>query len=70
MKYREWQKLTPEQKQAVFTAYKKEWLATRNSYPLSKKTNHQISSLATPIRVTPLYHVLPVIVKEQQNANN
>lgn len=31
MKFKEWQNLTADQKQAAFDAYKKEWLATRNS---------------------------------------
>nr|DAU77847.1 MAG TPA: Cytochrome c oxidase subunit IV [Ackermannviridae sp.] len=31
MKWKDWQAMTPEQKQAAFTAYKKKWLATVNS---------------------------------------
>lgn len=31
MKFTEWQNLSANQKQAAFEAYKKEWLATRNS---------------------------------------
>nr|DAQ81065.1 MAG TPA: hypothetical protein [Caudoviricetes sp.] len=31
MKWKDWQSMTPEQKQAAFTEYKKKWLATANS---------------------------------------
>ena len=31
MQFKDWQKLTPAQKQAAFEAYKKEWLATHTS---------------------------------------
>ena len=31
MKWQEWKALTPEERQARFEAYKKEWLATRHN---------------------------------------
>lgn len=31
MKFKDFQKLTPEQKKEYFEQYKKEWLTTRNS---------------------------------------
>ena len=50
MKFKDFKKLNREEQRKKFEQYKKEWLATRHSYPLVSQRNR--------IQKAPLTHIL------------